>query len=130
MWRPPAQLVVMIIRKTDVEYADTGEVVQTPPLLADVVLVSDDDDVLEFAVLVVAGTQRHDEVAQTDQRRLGLGEQTDHDVVAHHRLRRLVTVLPHTRFCYNTESLTNASNTCSHSLLMATLSPLDRPARQ
>ena len=66
---------------------------ETFPLLADVVLVSNDDDVLQFAVLVVASTQRHDEVAQSDQRRLGLGEQADYDVVAQHRLRSLIAVL-------------------------------------
>ena len=38
-----------------VEYADLGEAVKTFPLLAEVVLVSDDDDVLEFAVVVVTG---------------------------------------------------------------------------
>ena len=40
---------------THVEYADLGEALQRLPLLADVVLVSDDDDVLELAVVVVAG---------------------------------------------------------------------------
>jgi len=54
--------------KTDVEYADVGEAVQGSPLLADVVLVSDDDDVFQLTVLVVAGTQRHDEVAQSNER--------------------------------------------------------------
>ena len=41
---------------THVEYTDVGEAVQCFPFLADVVLISNDDDVLEFAVVVVAGT--------------------------------------------------------------------------
>ena len=63
------------------------------PLFTDVVLVSDDDDVLQFAVVVVTGAQWHNEVAQSDQRRLCLGEQADYHVVAQHGLRRLVAVL-------------------------------------
>jgi len=54
-------------RPTDVEYADSWEAVKVLPLLTDVVLVPNDDDVFELAVVVVAGPEWHDEVAQTDQ---------------------------------------------------------------
>ena len=84
---------IVLYCNTDVENADLGKGVKRFPLLADVVLVADDDDVLELAEVVVASAQRHDKVAQPDQRRLGLGEQADDHVVTQHRLRRLITVL-------------------------------------
>ena len=81
----------------DVENADLREAVQTPPLFADVVFVSNDDDVLQLGVVVIAGSQWHDEVAKSDERGLGFGEQTHDNVVAQHRLCRLVAILQSTR---------------------------------
>jgi len=77
----------------DVEDADLGKAAETLPLLADVLLVADDDDVFQFVVVEVAGSQRHDEVAQTDQRRVRVGEQTDDHVVAQHGHCRLFPCL-------------------------------------
>src|SRR6218665_314953 len=80
-------------KMTCVEYADFGEIADTLPLLADVLLVSDDDDVLEFIELEVAGGEWHDEVAQSDDRRMRIGKQADDHVIAQHRHRRLLSCL-------------------------------------
>jgi len=47
---------------TDIDDGDLAEVTECLPLLGDVLLVSHDHDVLEFAEEEVAGAQRHDEV--------------------------------------------------------------------
>jgi len=83
----------MMQRTTHIEYADFREAVNGFPFLADIVFVADDDDMFQLVVVVVTGTQWHDEVAQSDERWLGLSEQTDYDVVAQYRLRSLITVL-------------------------------------
>jgi len=80
-------------RLTDVEDADLGKAAEAFPLFANVLFVADDDDVLEFVLVEVAGSERHDEVAQADQRRVSVGEQTDDHVVAQHRHRRLLARL-------------------------------------
>jgi len=66
---------------TDVNDGDFGEVTESLPLLGDVLLVADDDDVFELAEQEVTGPQRHHEVTKTNQRRVGVSEQTDDDVV-------------------------------------------------
>ena len=43
-----------------------------------------DDDVFELMVLEVGGAQRHHEVAEADERPVGLREQTDHQMVVQH----------------------------------------------
>lgn len=53
----------MLRRQTYVDDGDFGEVAEALPLLGDVLLVADDDDVLELAEQEVAGSQRHNEVA-------------------------------------------------------------------
>ena len=50
-------------RATYVQDANHGKAADALPLLANVFLVADDDDVLEFFVVEVAGAQRHDEAA-------------------------------------------------------------------
>ena len=54
---------------------------QILPLLPDVILVGDDDDMSEFVELEIAGSERHDEIPQPDQGRPGVGEQTHDHVV-------------------------------------------------
>lgn len=78
---------------TDVEDADLRKAAEAFPLFANVLLVADDDDVLELVLLEVAGSERHDEVAQADERRVGVGEETDDHVVTEHRHRRLLARL-------------------------------------
>ena len=50
-------------RKTYVQDANLREAAKTFPLLANVVLVANDDDVLQLFVVEVAGAQRHNEAA-------------------------------------------------------------------
>ena len=78
---------------TDVEDADLGKAAEAFPLFADVLLVADDDDVFELVLLEVAGSERHDEVAQADERRVSVGEEADDHVVTQHRHGRLLARL-------------------------------------
>lgn len=73
---------MMTMRNTYVDDADLRKVTEALPFLGDVLFVSDEHDVFELAEQEVAGSERHDEVAQTDQRRMCVGEQTDDHVTA------------------------------------------------
>jgi len=63
------------------------------PLSANVLLVTDDDNGFQFDKLEVARTQRHDEIAQANQRRVRIGEKTHDNVVTKYQRRRLLAVL-------------------------------------
>ena len=78
---------------TDSEDGNLGEVTNVLPLLPDVLLVSHQYHVPQFLFLEVARPQRHDEVAQADDCRVGVCEQTHHHVVCHHRHRCLLSCL-------------------------------------
>jgi len=49
--------------------------------------------VLEFVVVEVGSAQRHHQVAQTDQRRVRVGEKADDHVAVEYRHRGLISVL-------------------------------------
>jgi len=95
------------VEQTDVEDADLGKAAEAFPLLANVLFVANNDDVFELVLVEVAGSERHDEVAKTDQRRVGIGKQTDDHVIAEYRHRRLlaglhgqyITIISHCSQC-------------------------------
>ena len=78
---------------TYVKYGNLWKVLQSFPLPPEVLHAAHDDDVLELVVVEVGSSERHDEVAQPDERRVRVGEQTDHHVSVQHSHRRLVPVL-------------------------------------
>ena len=79
--------------ETHVEDVDGREVAEVAPLPAQVLAVADDDDRLQLVREEVAGAQRHHEVTEADQRRVGVGEEADDDVAREVQGRRLLTVL-------------------------------------
>jgi len=78
---------------TNVEDADLREAAETFPLFANVFFVADDDDVFQLVFFKVAGSERHDEIAQSYQRRMSVGKETDDDVVAEDGHSRLLSGL-------------------------------------
>ena len=75
------------------KYGNLRKVLQSFPLPPEVLHAAHDDDVLELVVVEVGSSERHDEVAQPNERRVRVGEQTDHHVAVQHSHRRLVPVL-------------------------------------
>ena len=78
---------------THIEYLNEWEVRKVLPFLRRVVTVSYDNDRLELFVQEVAGSQRHHEVAEANQRRARVGEQTHDDVVREVGRGGLLTIL-------------------------------------
>lgn len=76
-----------------IEDADSGKIADTFPLFPDVIFVSDNDDMLELIVIKVACTQWHDEVAETNQSRVGVGKYADYDVIGQNCHGRLISSL-------------------------------------
>lgn len=67
------------------EDADLRKVADAFPLLPNVLLVSNEHNVPQFLLLEVARSQRHDEVPQPDNGRVGVRKKADDNVVAKHR---------------------------------------------
>jgi len=82
-------------RPTYTEDCDFRKVGKSSPFFTYVLSLADDDDLLQLVVVKVAGAKRHNQVAKTNQRRVGVGKQTHDHVIGHHRHRSLLTCLQH-----------------------------------
>ena len=76
-----------------IQNGDLGQVLQCLPLPPDVLHTAHDHDVLQFVVVEVGGSERHHEVAEANERTVGVSEQTDNDVAVEDSHGGLVTVL-------------------------------------
>ena len=81
-----------------IQNGDLGQVLQCLPLPLDVLHTAHDHDVLQFVVVEVGGSERHHEVAEANERTVGVSEQTDNDVTVEDSHGSLVTVLDRTNF--------------------------------
>lgn len=64
---------------------------------------------LQLVVMEVGGPQRHDQIAQSDQRRVRVGKEADDDVTVQHRHGRLIAILNENSKEYKNTSLTIAA---------------------
>ena len=76
-----------------IEHRDLGQVLQGFPFSPDVVDTAYNDDVFQLVVVEVGGSQRHHEVAEPDERTVGVSKQTDNHVTIEDSHGRLVTIL-------------------------------------
>lgn len=81
------------VQTTYIEHWNFGQVLKHFPFASDVVDGADDDHMLQLVVMEVGGPQRHDQIAQSDQRRVRVGKEADDDVTVQHRHGRLIAIL-------------------------------------
>ena len=85
-------IVISTIRSY-IQNRDLRKVLKGFPFSPDVIHTPDNDDMLQLVVVEVGGSQRHHEVAEPDERTVGVSEQTDNHVTIEDSHGRLVTIL-------------------------------------
>ena len=87
------QAAAVTVQNTNIEHRDLGKVLKGFPFSPDVVHTAHNDDVFQLVVVEVGGSQRHHEVAEPDERTVGVSEQADNHVAIEDSHGRLVTIL-------------------------------------
>ena len=77
-----------------------GEVLQGFPLSLKIIQIAHDHARPQLVVVKVAGSQRHDKVTQTNERRAGVSKETHHHMIGQTRQHGLVTILEQKEFLY------------------------------
>ena len=76
-----------------IEHWNFGQILEHFPFSSDVVDGADDDHMLELVIVKIRGSERHDQISQSDQRRVGISKETNDYVTIQHRHGSLITIL-------------------------------------
>ena len=76
-----------------VQYRDFGKVLKCLPFSPQIVNSAHNDHMLELMVVEVGSSERHDQVPESYQWTVGVGEETHHHMTIEHGHRCLVAVL-------------------------------------
>ena len=83
----------MASARSYIQNRDFRKVLQCFPFSPDVVDTAHNNYMFQLVVVEVGGSQRHHEVAESDERTVGVCEQTDNHVTIEDSHGRLVTIL-------------------------------------
>jgi hypothetical protein len=67
----------MKMEKANIEYGDFWQIVERFPLMPQIFHISNDDNMFELVIMEIGSPQRHNEIAQSNQWGILVGEQAN-----------------------------------------------------